>query len=290
MGRVPVPIFPTRQTPPAKAEANSRAGGSEDGCYSPLMEPSRPPSLDGARLRLARAGTHLEALADLHDEVCDSWGERLEEGLPDRLPAETFFDDFARLVPRPDIPPNVAILTGEVVYNLRAALDYAVGQTSALQTPEWKRRRPRRNQFPIETTPEGFRSRRDTFLAGVHDGVVHYIEGKQPYFNCDWTRRLAEISNLDKHNELVAVLQALSIEMDDSAAKAARPADGSKPIINATVFTMLRIEDRNERKRDLLDELREIEFSVDQVLRMFEVELFNPKPSLYPGIRFPGEF
>jgi hypothetical protein len=255
-----------------------------------MSKTRREPSLEAARLRLARATALLVALTDLHDDVCDSWSERLQDALPDRLPGESFFEDFSRFTPKPDIPPDVSILVGEVVYNLRAGLDYAIGQISLLQTPDWQSSKPRRNQFPIESTAEGFRARRNTFLAGVSDGVANYIEGKQPYMNCDWTRRLAELSNLDKHNELVVVLQALAISIDESATKLPPPIDETKPIIKATIDTMLRIGFMNERKRSLLDELREIEFSVDQTLRMFDVELFNPKPTQYPGIRFAGEF
>jgi hypothetical protein len=52
----------------------------------------------------------------------------------------------------------------------------------------------------------------------------------------------------------------------------------------------LRIEYKNHRKRDLLDELRDIEFGVNRTLAMLDVEVFNPKPTMYPGVRFPGEF
>jgi hypothetical protein len=166
-----------------------------------------------------------------------------------------------------------------------------VGQVSLKQTPASPNGRPRRNQFPIEGTPTGFRARRQTFLAGVDDGIATYIEGLQPYSNCEWTRRLADLSNLDKHNRLVDVLQAVAISFDDSETRQAQPMrDGSKPVVWANLCAMLRIEYRNPRKRDLLDELRAIEFGVDRTLAILDVELFNPKPTKYPGIRFPGEF
>jgi hypothetical protein len=166
-----------------------------------------------------------------------------------------------------------------------------VGQVSLKQTPAWPNNRPRRNQFPIESTAGGFRARRETFLAGVGDGVALYIEGLQPYNNCEWTRRLADLSNLDKHNQLIDVLQAFAISFDDSnVRRAPPPVDGAKPVVWADLYAMLRIEYRNPRKRDLLDELRDIEFSVDRTLTTLDVELFNPKPTRYPGLRFSGEF
>jgi hypothetical protein len=251
-----------------------------------------PPSLDSARIRLRRGGEHVKTLATLEAEVCDGFLRKIEHELPDRIPAEQFMSVFESLNIKPDVPDTVAIVLGEAVYNFRAALDYAVGQVSSKQTPTRRNQQPRRNQFPIESTPAGFSARRQTFLDGVSEGVAAYIEGLQPYNHCEWTRRLADLSNLDKHNQLVDVLQAFAISFDDSEVRRMPPprVDGTKPIVWANLSAMLRIEYRNPRKRDLLDELHDIEFSVDRTLTILDVELFKPKPTKYPGIRFPGEF
>jgi hypothetical protein len=249
------------------------------------------PSLDGARIRLARGRVHIEKLQGIHDRVCDGFLDKMQRGLPDRVPAEKFFDHLDSLKIRPEVPDEVPVLVGEAVYNLRAALDYAVCQISKLQTPEWKRKRQRRNQFPIESTAEGFRARRETFLAGVSDGVVYFIEGKQPYNRCDWTRWLAEISNLDRHNQLVDVLQGFAIRFDESEIDGRQPpADGDKAVIWADIHAMLRVDYSNGHRGELLSNLRDIEFHIDQTLRLLDAELFIPKPAMYPGIRFPGEF
>src|SRR5260370_33395747 len=65
------------------------------------------------------------------------------------------------------------------------------------------------------------------------------------------------------------------------------PLDGAKPIVWAALYAMLRIEYRNPRKRDLLDELRAIESSVARTLTIFDVELFNQKPNDVPGPPVP---
>ncbi len=170
------------------------------------------------------------------------------------------------------------------------ALDYAVRQVSLLQTPRQPGEKARRNQFPIESHAQRFRARPRTFLAGVGEGVVTYIEGLQPYHNCDWPRRLAELSNLDKHNELLGLMQAFSIRFDDSEVKSAGKQDGRKTVVWAEFDAMLRIGYRNPSRRDLMSELHEIEGGVSHTLAVFDVELFNPKPAKYPGIRFAGEF
>ena len=118
--------------------------------------------------------------------------------------------------PEESIPPRVAILIGEVVYNFRAALDYAVGALSRSDTPIWSLRQKRRNQFPVERTAQGFDARRDTFLGGLTDAHVDAIRAYQPYAGCAWTARLADLSNRDKHNDLVVVVQGLTINVRES--------------------------------------------------------------------------
>lgn len=254
-----------------------------------MMTPA--PSLEAARVRLRRGAEHVKTLAGLEAQVCNAFLAKIERELPTRIPGEQFMSVFASLKIEPEIPEAVPVVLGEAVYNLRAALDYAVGQVSLKQSPPEINSSPRRNQFPIESTPAGFQGRRLTFLAGVGDGVASYIEGLQPYNNCEWTRRLAELSNLDKHNQLIDVLQAFAISFDEAHVTQARSlAEGTKPVVWADIRAMLRIEYRNPRRRDLLDELGDIEFWVGRTIRTLDVELFNPKPTKYPGIRFPGEF
>jgi hypothetical protein len=67
---------------------------------------------------------------------------------------------------------------GEIIYNFRAALDYLVCTLSKADTPVWVGKR--RNQCAIERAYEGFRSRRDTFLAGLSDEHVRALEAFQP--------------------------------------------------------------------------------------------------------------
>ena len=62
--------------------------------------------------------------------------------------------------------------------------------------------------------------------------MAAYFEGLQPYNDCEWTRRLARLSNLDKHNQLIDVLQAFAISFDDcDVRRAPPPVDGTKPVV-----------------------------------------------------------
>jgi hypothetical protein len=114
--------------------------------------------------------------------------------------------DSVSLVGWPDQPPpGIGIATGEVLYNLRAALDYLVHQLVILATGEINMR----TQFPIEDTPDGFRSRRHpnkqgrpNWLTGVDCAHCAAIEALQPYNGVDWTAFLRDISNEDKHRTI----------------------------------------------------------------------------------------
>lgn len=110
-------------------------------------------------------------------------------------------------------PPKIGITAGEIVYNLRAALDYLVFElafhdsfNTSLDSINM------RTQFPIEDTPEGFKGRIDPIkrrggtidnaLTGVSPDHIAAIEALQPYKGVDWTKLLRDLSNEDKHRTI----------------------------------------------------------------------------------------
>jgi hypothetical protein len=123
-------------------------------------------ALDAAYLRVARGREHLTELEALCEGASDDYARRLRQHYPRSLPD---ISDLEALLDSPhpveQVPPRVAILVGETVYNFRAALDYLVCWLSKTDTPICAG--TRRNQFPIERTAQGFVSRRQTFLAGL---------------------------------------------------------------------------------------------------------------------------
>lgn len=104
------------------------------------------------------------------------------------------------VVTRPEspIPGKVPILVGEIVNNLRSALDYLVYELAILDSGFAQNG----TQFPIEDEPTGFQGRRKSYLRGVSDPHAASVERLQPYNGVDWTRKLRAISNPDKHRHL----------------------------------------------------------------------------------------
>src|SRR5689334_11619575 len=90
---------------------------------------------------------------------------------------------------------RASVVVGEIVYNLRAALDYLVYVPAEQDSGA----RQSGTQFPIEDSQQGFTAHRPTRLKGVSDEHAAVIRQFQPYRGCEWTRTLRDLSNPDKH-------------------------------------------------------------------------------------------
>jgi hypothetical protein len=153
-----------------------------------------PHVLNGAFERVARAEEHL---ADLRERI-----RRVSQLDSDVILAE--FDPMPPHRPKVLIPElfylsmRIPILTGEICYNLRSALDYLVFELAKLDSGAAQDF----TQFPIEDTKKGFKGRINTYLKGVSTAHVACIAKLQPCMGCGWTKVLSFISNPDKHREL----------------------------------------------------------------------------------------
>ena len=153
--------------------------------------------LDGCFERVRRADEHL---AELQREIAIVFEKQayavpfdLDPKPPHRainvcLPQETFFG------------MRIGTLTGEILYNLRTALDYLIFELAKLDSGVEQSG----TQFPIMDAPQDFAGRGTTvFLKGINATHVACIERLQPYNGCNWTRRLRDFSNADKHRHFI---------------------------------------------------------------------------------------
>lgn len=151
--------------------------------------------LDGVRLKLFRAQKHL------HD-VIEVVG-RMENGqceiIPEHKPDSNLGVLRIRLTPKP--PPELSVVAGDCLFNLRSALDHLVWQLVLANG----KMPTRHNMFPICESPKAFaynigKLRR---LDGVSAQAHALIESLQPYP----TREnplgmLATLHNIDKHQTI----------------------------------------------------------------------------------------
>jgi hypothetical protein len=168
------------------------------------------PPLYGADLRLRRARRQLSEL----------------EGQVERFQKAHL--DYFGTVPGPDGSPlfgltrmdqdrmaRLSIKAGEILYNLRGALNYSVFELSRDRNGEGHRWA----QFPIETQEGTWKIRvtgRDAngkrrpsmwWLKGIPDSAVQAIRTMQPpaVGKCAWSKDLQALSNSDKHMHLMGL-------------------------------------------------------------------------------------
>jgi len=156
----------------------------------------------GAHLRLGRAREHLPNL----EEVVKGIETTYQSGVVSQLNPDTGgWEPIGNPVEFLELRASVVV--GEIVHNLRASLDYLVYALARADSG----RTQHGTQFPIADTAQLFTARRNTFLKGVSEENVAVIRKYQPYSGCDWTRTLRELSNTDKHRDLVGVKANLSV-------------------------------------------------------------------------------
>jgi hypothetical protein len=154
------------------------------------------PSLETCYLRIDRASKRIEELARQVAAYVEA-----NKSIAIKVHGLT-----VSVVGWPDQPsPDMGVTAGEVVYNLRAALDYLVFELAILGSGEVNMR----TQFPIEDKPEGFKARRHpdkrgrpNWLTGVDCAHCAALEALQPYNGVNWTEFLRDMSNEDKHRTI----------------------------------------------------------------------------------------
>jgi hypothetical protein len=117
---------------------------------------------------------------------------------------------------RTPLPDHWALLAGDAIQNLRAALDHSVWR--AWQNVEENAGDGDHTQFPICDRPENFKASARQ-LEGVPGAVRATVERAQPYNR--WPQApditmlsiLRELSNADKHRALAVVATTVDFEM-----------------------------------------------------------------------------
>jgi hypothetical protein len=152
--------------------------------------------LDGCRERIRRAEEHLRNLEREIDVMIEKQANSVPFDLNPRPPHDAINVGFP---PETFSGLRFGTLVGETVYNLRCALDYLIFALAVLDSGA-----PQKGtQFPIMDTALDFAGRGKTMLQGVNASHVAAIERLQPYKGCNWTARIRDLSNLDKHRHII---------------------------------------------------------------------------------------
>lgn len=221
--------------------------------------------LQGPFLRRERAREHLPNL----EAVVETIRQTCEQGVVAYEDPET-----GLWGPSPEvIDPwrlRAGMLAGEILYNLRAALDYLIyvlaqHDSGMVQSG---------TQFPIEDSQQGFTARKERILKGVSEEHVAIVRQFQPFKGCDWTRLLRDLSNIDKHRELASVDVDFSISSLLTITEHGPEFDAEGVPVERDVGMYLKgpAAIRLPEGGGLVDTLRELETQVGLVLAIFSYE------------------
>jgi hypothetical protein len=165
-----------------------------------------------AKLKLARAAKHLKAI-----QRCIS--KYSSGGSYEILPGKTKGKKTTQVKVRKVPPPEISILSGEMIYQMRSALDHLAfglverNVNSVALPPRWDERCqfPLLDKIPKDNTGTAYKlpvphSVFSKDLPGVRAKVLTFIESLQPYYRAGTVNNvlgfLAKLSNIDKHRYL----------------------------------------------------------------------------------------
>jgi hypothetical protein len=178
---------------------------------------------ESAKLKLARAAVHLQEISELIGRAAQ--GANAYELVKDGNGKETI--SFLIGPPR-----DVLVIVGEIVYQLRSALDHLAfhlvqSNPSKIALPtNWERN----CQFPLYLSvptcgnpqiPYNIPVPIDVFernLPGISKAAYSFIEGIQPYRPGPGVhnilRVIAQLANIDKHRHLHVILPNVAVRYD----------------------------------------------------------------------------
>jgi hypothetical protein len=157
--------------------------------------------LDGVRFKIERAKQRLSDLDAEVEEFLATHPLRIDTNEVDHVTGDT----LAKVVVKRQPPPILALIIGDLVHNLRTALDYA-----AWQLVDCNDGRPgTQTQYPISLTQEDFEDKGRRRLRGAAESAIRAVTLHQPFrIAAPKTHPLAvlsELDNRDKHRLLHVV-------------------------------------------------------------------------------------
>jgi hypothetical protein len=204
----------------------------------PVYMGDNSPSLEPSKYRLQQAVIRLKQLHEVFEELAalaaaNPMTIRLDKQLVDAGtwadPELNWSGDFADPGPQ----HQARLLTGEVVYHLRTALDYLAYHLVWLD----RGRVYTHSQFPIVSDPERWPKDRKS-VPGLTAAHLEQIRRLQPFMGCAWTNRLASLSNVDKHRSTLKLKFPSGAAMKLSELVVAPdPHDPSKYLVDAVPTT-----------------------------------------------------
>ena len=170
------------------------------------------PSLDGPRLKCERAKEHLD---NLTAEIAAYYSRKPYAISRDVHPEDPTRQVF-RLNVREEPPLRLGIILGDVVHNLRSALDHLAFQLALVHTPMMTPKEETRIEFPIYKDSTLFNTEGLRKIDKLSPAAQNEIKSLQPYHRGKdaelhflWLVHSADI--IDKHRQIVPRFTAYAV-------------------------------------------------------------------------------
>lgn len=158
---------------------------------------------EGVHAKVERAARQLICLSADIGAFCDYQRNKIEHIADSNAGTQTWvFRDNT-----PEVPMEFSVRSGEIVHNLRSALDHLVWQLVIANGHE----PTTRNQFPVFSAQREYSERAEQYLAGVAPRVQEVINSVQPFQRCAgvgyrlWTLHCLNIIDKHRHHSMMTV-------------------------------------------------------------------------------------
>lgn len=158
---------------------------------------AKPDLLIGPRLKIARAQKHFDELKSALAGFFETNPYAVICKTDSKTGQKTYFIKIEQ-----SIPGEIGVVVGDVVHNLRSALDQIVCCLFKCNGKQISGS----NGLPVATSRERFRETRVGKLKNLSPKATRFINRLKPYDGGNSSLfLLAELDNLDKHNQIVPV-------------------------------------------------------------------------------------
>jgi hypothetical protein len=217
--------------------------------FQRLLREQPPSQLASIEEKLIRAEKHATELNDLIDSYVKSLPIKTRTV---RDPARRTLSVLVETVA--PVPPQISVVLGEIVHQLRSTLDHLVWQLVVWNTGK-PPARPWKAAFPIAATEQQYDAQASAMLVGVSDCAVARVRGLQPFQpggkpEVHYLTLLQELNNVDKHRTLHALTATSGVSKIVGDQPPTRISGPARDVVPAPGDELVRLEgvgDGNEQ-------------------------------------------